>query len=72
MRWMPAASLGTSPAVPGSLDTTGFIRIKGEVYIKTVMGYLKAGEEEKTTTSQGPETFVTPIRYLQKGGQEEA
>lgn len=35
MRWIPAASLGTSPAVPGGLDATGVMRRADKDYIKT-------------------------------------
>lgn len=65
-RWMPVASLGTSPSIPGNLDTTKVIGREGEDYIKTGTRSLKTEEEEKTITSQGPEPFVTPNCIFQR------
>lgn len=68
--WIPAASLGTSPAIAGDLDTTGVIRRDGEDYIKAGTRSLKAEEEEKTITSQGPEPLVTPHCIFQRDSKK--
>lgn len=76
MSWMPSASLGTSPAASGGLDTTGLIRKEDKDQRKsgtrahTGTRYLKAGEDETTITSQGPEPFVTPYCIFQRDSKK--